>query len=103
MVRRGDVLWMRDPDRAARPACILTRDAAISVLARILIVPATTTRRGLETEVELDKRDGMPRECVLSLDNVEVVPSSWLGEPITHLSPARMHEVCEALRFATAC
>lgn len=73
------------------------------MLNRVLIVQATTTQRGLPTEVELDERDGMPKACVLSLDNLDTVPRSSLGEPITHLSPARMHEVCEALSFATAC
>jgi mRNA interferase MazF len=97
------VLWLREPGCKARPACILTRDEAIPVLSRILIVPATTTRRGLPTEVDLEKTDGLPKACVLTFDNLETVPQRWLGNPITHLSPARMQEVCEALRFAIVC
>lgn len=73
------------------------------MLSAVLVAPATSTKRGLVTEVGLDQTDGMPKACVLTLDNVEVVPKSWLSEPIARLSPARMHEVCEALRFATAC
>ncbi len=45
----------------------------------------------------------MPKSCVLSLDNVAFVPKVFLTERITNLRPARMHEVCNALRFATGC
>jgi mRNA interferase MazF len=94
---------MHQPGTKPRPVCILTRDEAIPVLQRVMVAEATTTRRGIESEVDLDESDGMPRSCVLSLDNVLISPKARLGRRITTLSPARMHEVCEALRFATGC
>lgn len=102
-MKRGEVWWLHDPDRKPRPVCILTRTEAIPVLHEVLIIPATTRRRGIKTEVPLDLEDGVPRPCVLSLDNLRPAPKVWLLRRVTSLSPIRMHEVCEALRLATGC
>jgi mRNA interferase MazF len=102
-VKRGEIWWLEEPDRSARPVCVLTRTEAIQALGQILVVPATTTVRRIDSEVALDRSDGMPKACVLSLDNTTLMPKEFLTREITTLSPARMHEVCEALRFATAC
>lgn len=102
-MNRGDVYWFEGPRHQRRPVCVLTRDEAIPVLSRVIVVEATTTRRGIPTEVELDRDDGMPKSCVLSLDSVSAIRKRLLSDRITTLSPARMHQVCEALRIATGC
>jgi mRNA interferase MazF len=102
-VRRGDVYWLDDPHAKWRPVCILTRSEAIPVLTQLTVVEATRTIRGIPTEVGLDRDDGMPQACVLSLDSVNAVPKRLLTRRITTLTPARMHEVCAALRIATGC
>ena len=102
-MNRGDVWWVEHPEAGRRPACILTRDAAIPVLNAILVAPATRTVRGIPTEVVLDEEDGMPQRCALSLDNVAPVPKALLTERITILSPARLSAAREALRAATDC
>lgn len=103
MVARGEVCWYEDPRAGRRPFLILTRDEAIPVLNQVLAVPATRTIRGIPTEVPLGASDGMPTSCVLTLDNVTLVRVALCKERITRLSVARMQEVCEALRIATAC
>lgn len=100
---RGEVWWYERPDHEARPYLILTRDQAIPVLNRILAVPATTAIRGIPTEVPLDRSDGMPEACCLTLDNVAGIRPSLCTERITRLSPAKMREVCRALTRATGC
>jgi mRNA interferase MazF len=102
-VNRGDVWWYHRPGRKPRPALILTRDDAIPWLARLVVVPATTNVRGAPTEVHLDTDDGMPKPCVLTLDNLWTVRKALLTDRITRLSPARMHEVCGTLALATGC
>lgn len=102
-MRRGEVWWLHQPDEKPRPVCILTRDEAIPVLRRLLVAPATTRVRGLDTEVTLGQEEGMPRDCALSLDNVLTVGRTLLTDHITTLSPARMHQVCRALAIATGC
>ena len=100
---RGEVWWVEEPDNGRRPFLVLTRDAAIPVLTRVMAVPSTRTVRGIPTEVRLDAQDGMPDECVLSLDNVSAVWRGLFRERICTLTPQRMHQVCRALALATGC
>lgn len=39
----------------------------------------------------------------MNLNQVEALSKGLLTERITALSEARMHEVCQALRYATGC
>lgn len=91
------------PEVGRRPACILTRNAAIPVLRSLLVAPATRRIRRIPTEVLLGPEDGMPEECALSLDNVTIVPKALLVERIAALPAHRLEEVCRALQVATGC
>jgi mRNA interferase MazF len=103
MVSRGDICWVKQPSKKTRPALVLTREVAIPVLQQVTVAYLTTQIRGIPTEVLLDIGDGVPRECVISLDNLGTVSRSLLSKPITTLSGPRMHEVCRALAIATGC
>jgi mRNA interferase MazF len=102
-VTRGEVWWGDHPDAERRPYLILTREAAVPLLTRLVVIPATRRRRGIPTEVELTVDDGMPADSVLTLDNVATIPKAFLTERICRLGPDRMHEVCTALAIATGC
>jgi mRNA interferase MazF len=102
-VTRGEVWWVEDPAAGARPHVVLTRDTAIGVIHSVIVAPATRTTRGIPTEVHLGVEDGMPDECVLSLDNTTLMPKAFLRERICVLAPDRMSEICEALAIATGC
>jgi len=82
---------------------VLTRDAAIPALANVVVALVTTRVRGIPSEVPLGPEDGLPRPCVISLDNLRTVPKSQLVEPITTLGPERLPALCGALRHATDC
>lgn len=86
-----------------RPVLILSRDDVLPALRRPLVAPLTTRARNLPTEVALDVDDGVPRACVVSLDNVQPLSAATLVERITQLDPARLAAVCEALAVATEC
>jgi len=103
MVRRGEIWWYEPPDMKRRPHLILTRDSLIPYLSDVLAIPATRTRRGMPTEIELDTHDGMPVECVLTTDNLTLITTSYLTERITELNAARMAAVCEAITVTTGC
>jgi mRNA interferase MazF len=102
-VNRGEVWWVEHPEAGRRPACVLTRQAAIAVLTSVLVAPATRTIRGIPTELILTHEDGMPDECALSFDNLATLPKAMLTERITRVPDARMPELCSALRAATGC
>ena len=100
---RGEVWWVEDPGAGRRPHLVLTRDAAIPVRHNVLAVPATTSIRGIPTEVALGPADGMPKDCVLSVDSATLLPKSFFVEPICTLGLAQMERVCRALAHATGC
>jgi len=103
IVRRGDVFWIVDREGRRRPGVVLTRDAAIGLLTRVVVAPATRTLRDIPTEVLLTRADGMPEDCAVSLDNIRVVPRAALRRRITSLRSERLDEICEALTYALGC
>ena len=102
-MRRGEVWWVESPGAGRRPHLVLTRDAAIERLGTVLGVPATTTIRGIPSEVELGPEEGMPASCALTLDNMRVLRKSYFVERICQLGPEPMDRVCRALSVATGC
>jgi mRNA interferase MazF len=99
VVKRREVWWYEDPRAGRRPFLILTREAAIPVIA----VPATRTIGGIPTEVPLGTDDGMPAECVLTLDNLRVIRPALCTQRLAGIGPERLAEVCAALRIAVDC
>ena len=71
MVTRNDIVWADlGPPAGRRPVCVLTRDAAISVLTAVTCAPITRTIRGIRSEVEIGPDQGLPERRVISCDNV---------------------------------
>jgi len=101
VVNRGDICWTDVPDEGRRPALVLARSEAIPVVRKVTVAFLTTTIRDIPTEVRLGEEDGLPKECVVSLENLRHISRAVLGQPITTLSGPRMHEVCRALAIAT--
>lgn len=102
-MNRGEVWWADLPVEGRRPALVLSRQAAIPLLTRLVVVPATRTVRGIPTEVGLGPEDGMPHQCALSFDNVVTVSKSRLSSRICVLGPERMETVCRAWADVVDC
>jgi mRNA interferase MazF len=101
---RGEVWWCELPDIGRRPVVVLSRDAAISRLRRVLVGPCTTTIRGLPSEVVLEPgKDPVPRRSAVNLDSVESLAVATLVDRLGRLSAERMREVCAALAVAVDC
>jgi mRNA interferase MazF len=103
LVARGEVRWLELEDEGRRPVVVLTRDEAIPRLKNIMVALVTRTTRGIATEVEIGPADGMPIECVISLDNLRTVPRALLTEPITKLDASKLDAICEALVLSAGC
>jgi mRNA interferase MazF len=103
-MRRGDVWWAEFPDPwGIRPAVLLARDDAYSLLTWIMVAPVTTTVRGVPTVVVLNPEDdGVPRHSAVSLDHVQSIRKDWLVDYLVHLGSARMREIDRAIHFALA-
>ena len=100
---RGEVWWSDVPRMGRRPVLVVTRDAAIPLLASVVVAIVTTHIRGIPTEVSLDRSDGMPHPSVVSFDNLLTLSKRQFISRITELSNAKLEEVCEAFRYAVAC
>jgi len=100
----GELWWCELPEIGRRPVVVLSRDAAIPRLRRTLIVPCTTTIRGLPSEVVLEPlEDSISRRSAVNPDSVESVSVAVLVDRIGSLSGVRMREICRALEVATDC
>lgn len=102
-MRRGAAYWLELETEGRHPVCILTRDEAIPSLRNVVVAIITGRIRGLGSGVALGPEDGMPRECVISLDNLRTVPKALLTEPITMLGAEKLNDVCSALKTASGC
>ncbi len=101
---RGEVWWCDLPEIPRRPVVVLSRDAAIPRLRRVIVAPCTTTIRGLASEVVLEVgEDPIPLRSAINLDSVESVSVGTLTERLGRLGGVRMHEVCSALAVAVDC
>lgn len=98
---RSEIWWadLSHP-RGRRPVLILTRSAAVAVRDQVVVAMVTRTTRGIAAEVPLKRADGMPRDCLVNCDVLLTLPKTHLARRITRLTPAKMDEVHQALRFA---
>jgi mRNA-degrading endonuclease toxin of MazEF toxin-antitoxin module len=102
-MRRGELWWYERPDEKPRPVLILTCDEFIDCWLDVIATSLTTTLRGWDTEVQLDRDDGVPQPCVLSVGNTLSADKAFLTKRITTLDPEKMDRVCRALARATSC
>jgi mRNA interferase MazF len=101
--RRGEIWWGGLPEAKPRPYLVLTRSEAIPVLSRIVVAPITRNARGIPTEVPLGTPEGLPTDCVASLDNVMTLGKALLVRRLGALAAERRAEPCDALRAVTDC
>ncbi|MGH9128556.1 MAG: type II toxin-antitoxin system PemK/MazF family toxin [Acidimicrobiales bacterium] len=99
-MRRAEVWWAERPHGQRHPVLLLSWDAHGTWRERVTVADITTRVRGVDAEVTLTEDDGMPRPCVVNLDNLATVPRSILRSRITTLSALRMAEVSRATHLA---
>ncbi|MGH2793230.1 MAG: type II toxin-antitoxin system PemK/MazF family toxin [Actinomycetota bacterium] len=101
-MRRGDIYWADlGPPAGRRPVVVLTRDAAIPVLAAVVAAPVTRTIREIDSEMPLGPGDGLPEACVAACDNLVTIPKARFDDdPVGSVDGTRIPELDAALRFA---
>ena len=102
--QRGEVWWCEVSDKHRRPVVVLSRDAAIAALRRVIGAPCSTVNRHLATEVVLEPGDDpVPLPSVVQLDSTFNVSVAHLTSRLGKLSGERMRQVCAALATAVDC
>jgi mRNA interferase MazF len=100
-MRRGEVWWARLPlPSKDRPVVLLSRDEVYGMRAMATVAPVTSKFRGLRTEVRIGRRDGLRSDSVVNLDDIVTIPQAALDRRVTTLSPERLREIEQAIRFA---
>ena len=99
--QQGEIWWANLPlPLGWRPVLVLTRNDALPTLLYATVAPLTRTIRGIDSEVVLEPKDGVPQRSAVTLDNVATIEQDLLVQPITALSAERMNEVWESLHFS---
>ena len=65
-----------------------------------MVALITRTDRGIPTQIELGRRQGLPTRCVASLDNLLTVPRQRLTRLMGALDSAKTKELNDALKIA---
>ena len=100
-MRRNEVWWAELPQPVGpRPVVILTRDGVLESIDSIVVALVTRTVRGHPAEVRLGHREGLPRPCVVNLDNILTVPEVRLTRLLGTLSHEKADELNRAIKFA---
>lgn len=102
VLRSREVRWAHLPaPYGRRPVCILTRDAALQVVSGITVAPITTTVRRIRSEVAVGPEEGLPRNSVITCDNLLTVHRSHFdAEPIGQLGTAKRLQLDRALVYS---
>jgi mRNA interferase MazF len=79
---------------------LLSRNRAYQVRTSVTFALVTRTVRSIPVEVLLGPEDGMPAPCVVNADDILTAPKALLSERVAALSPEKMTEVEQAVRFA---
>ncbi len=98
---RGEVWWAElAGDAGFRPVALVSRADGIERRRNVTIAEVTRVVRSLASEVPLTSDDGMPTDCVINTDNLHTIPRDRLRSRITLLTPERLFQLGQALRFA---
>jgi mRNA interferase MazF len=102
VVARNEIYWADLGSPAGRrPVCVVTRDAAASVLNQVTCAPITRTVRRIASEVEVGPEHGLPEKAVINCDNLITIPLNALDESyIGRLDPATRALLDRALRYS---
>lgn len=101
-MQRGEI-WFAATPGGDRPVLVLTRDPVADRIGSVVVAALTRTRRGLVSELELTRADGVPTDSVVNFDNLHTIPRGMFRRRVVALSPARMADACRVLQAATGC
>jgi mRNA interferase MazF len=66
----------------------------------VTVAPVTTRIRQIPVEVPLGPDDGLPKNCVVNLDNIATISINSLLHPVALLRPEKIQQVDAAIHFA---
>lgn len=100
-MRRGEIWWADIPiPSGRRPVVLVSRSIAYVARSKVTVVEVITRVRGIETEVVLGTREGLPRACCANADNLMTIDKAWLDERVGALTAEKLARLDRALLLA---
>ena len=100
---KGEIWWAElEKTLGRRSVLLLSRDESYRIRDSVIVAQITTKIRHITTEIYLDEKDGMPKKCVVNLDNLMTIKKFILRERICNVSAHKMVLAEQALKFALA-
>jgi mRNA interferase MazF len=84
----------------SRPVLVLTREVVRPYMNTVTVAPITTTIRGLSTEVQLSRANGLGERCAVACDHVTTIPVTTLGAQIGRLLDEQETDLAAAIHAA---
>jgi mRNA-degrading endonuclease toxin of MazEF toxin-antitoxin module len=81
---------------------LVGRDESYQVRTHVLVVPITTRRRDLPTEVAVGARNGLRHGSVANCDTIQLMPLARLDRRLGALERDQLSALDKALRYALA-
>jgi mRNA-degrading endonuclease toxin of MazEF toxin-antitoxin module len=108
--RRGEIWFVRMPsdpsEKSARPVIVVSLDARNQHprASTVLVVPLSTTLRGLETHIRLEPGEtGLVQACEAQAENITTVRKESLAPPRSRLRPisaVRLRQIARCVVLA---
>ncbi len=100
-MNRGDI-WHVDLGRKAeiRPVLVVTRQAVIEYLDKVVVVEITTKGKGYPTEVFIDQAGNLPLPSFVQADNLHTIPKNRLTKFGGTLDNATMRKISRKIALA---
>lgn len=100
-MNRGDI-WHVDLGGKAglRPVLVVTRQAVLEYLDKVVVVEITTKGKGYPTEVFIDQAGNLPLPSFVQADNLHTIPKSMMTRFSGTLDNATMHKVSRKITLA---
>ena len=86
--------------KKTRPCLIVSPDEINLYLRTVIIVPLTSTQRGLPTRIliKATEKSGLSNDSYAALDQLKTVDKSRLSEPIGEISESEKRAVSDILK-----
>lgn len=83
-----------------RPCLVVSPDEINTYLRTVMIVPLTSTQRGLPTRILIKacENSGLKNDSYAALDQLKKVDKSRLSDPIGEISEKEKHSISETLK-----
>lgn len=100
-VKRGEVWWAELPEPAGRrPVVLVSNDRSYDLRSKIIVVEVTTRARGLDTEIPIGSREGLPKKCWANTDNIFTIDKFRLRQRTGSLDARKIEHLDRALAFS---